>query len=73
MLRAIDVCAAANGDDWRSLEWQELALLQGFPDDYVFMGTPTRVIKMVVQAVEVRTAHAILTALCESEILQAVT
>lgn len=56
--------AMANGDDWRSLEWQELALLQGFPEDYVFMGTPTRVMKMVAQAVETRTGHAILTALC---------
>jgi hypothetical protein len=59
-----DIAAAAFGDDWRSLEWQELALLQGFPEDYVFMGTPTRVMKMVAQAVEVRTAHAILAALC---------
>lgn len=56
--------AAAFGDDWRSMQWQELALLQGFPEDYVFMGTPTRVMKMVAQAVEVRTAHAILAALC---------
>lgn len=56
--------AAALGDDWRSMEWQELATLQGFPDDYVFMGSPTRTAKMVVQAVEVRTGRAILEALC---------
>lgn len=56
--------AAALGDDWRSMQWQELAALQGFPDDYVFMGTPTRTVKMVAQAVEVRTGRAILEALC---------
>lgn len=56
--------AAALGDDWRSMEWQELAGLQGFPDDYVFMGNPGRVVKMIAQAVETRTGHAILAALC---------
>lgn len=56
--------AAAMGDDWRSMEWQELARLQGFPENYVFRGSPGRVVKMVAQAIEARTGHAILAALC---------
>lgn len=56
--------AVAHNDNWRQVEWQELATLQGFPNDYVFIGSPTRVSKMVAQAVQVDTARAILQALC---------
>ncbi|MBV9128045.1 MAG: DNA cytosine methyltransferase [Verrucomicrobia bacterium] len=48
---------------WRQLEWQELASLQGFPDDYLFVGSPSRVTKMIAQAVQIDTARAILQAL----------
>jgi len=61
-----DNYAAAQMPDgrWRQLEWQELARLQGFPEDYVFIGTPGRVGKQVAQAVQIDTARAILRALC---------
>ncbi len=49
---------------WRQLEWQELAALQGFPPDYVFIGASNRVGKQVGQAVQIDTARAILRALC---------
>ncbi|KKM16444.1 hypothetical protein LCGC14_1685720, partial [marine sediment metagenome] len=44
----------------RQLEWQEAACLQGFPEDFVFVGSPSRVGKMVGQAVQIDTARAIL-------------
>jgi site-specific DNA-cytosine methylase len=47
-------------EHWRQLEWQELAALQGFPDDYIFCGSPSRVTKMIAQAVQIDTARAIL-------------
>lgn len=47
----------------RFLEWQELARLQGFPDDYVFVGSLTRTCKMVAQAIQVDLGHAILSAI----------
>jgi site-specific DNA-cytosine methylase len=50
---------------WRQVEWQELAVLQGFPNDYCFCGSPTRVVKMIAQAVQVDTARAILERLIE--------
>jgi len=59
--------AVVDGNLVRQLEWQELARLQGFPKDYVFCGTPTRVGKMVAQAVQVDTGKAILKALVKSE------
>ena len=49
---------------WRQLEWQELAALQGFPSDYLFIGNPGRVAKMIGQAIQVDTGAAILRALC---------
>lgn len=49
-----------DGTGWRQLEWQELAVLQGFPPDYVFLGSAGRVTKMVAQAVQIETARAIL-------------
>jgi site-specific DNA-cytosine methylase len=61
-----DNYAAAQMPDgrWRQLEWQELARLQGFPEDYVFIGSPGRVGKQIGQAVQIDTARAILRALC---------
>lgn len=45
----------------RQFEWQEAARLQGFPDDYVFVGSPTDVWKMLGQAIQIRVGEAILT------------
>jgi site-specific DNA-cytosine methylase len=61
-----DNYAAAQTPDgrWRQLEWQELARLQGFPEGYLFIGTPGRTGKQVAQAVQIDTARAILRALC---------
>jgi site-specific DNA-cytosine methylase len=53
-----------DGSGWRQIEWQELAVLQGFPPDYVFMGSAGRVTKMVAQAVQIDTGRAILQGLC---------
>lgn len=50
----------ADGKGWRQIEWQELAVLQGFPADYIFMGSAGRVTKMVAQAVQIDCARAIL-------------
>lgn len=56
--------AVIDDDLVRQLEWQELALLQGFPGEYVFIGSPTKVVKQIGQAVQIDTARAILKALC---------
>lgn len=47
----------------RQLEWQEAAVLQGFPDDYLFYGSPTDVSAMIGRAVQIDTARAILQAM----------
>lgn len=44
----------------RQWEWQELAALQGFPADYVFVGSPTDVARMIGQALQIDLARAIL-------------
>lgn len=44
----------------RQLEWQEAAALQGFPANFVFVGNPGDVWKMIGQAVQIDTAAAIL-------------
>lgn len=44
----------------RQMEWQEMAGLQGFPEDYLFYGSPTDVGKMIGRAVQIDTARAIL-------------
>lgn len=44
----------------RQMEWQEAALLQGFPTDYLFYGSPSDVSAMVGRAVQIDTARAIL-------------
>jgi site-specific DNA-cytosine methylase len=44
----------------RNVEWQEWARLQGFPEDYVFWGSPTDAMKMVGRAVQIDLARAIL-------------
>lgn len=49
----------------RAWEWQELAELQGFPDDYVFVGPPGHVMQMVGNAVQIDTARAILQSMIE--------
>jgi site-specific DNA-cytosine methylase len=49
---------------WRQIDWKEEALLQGFPEDYLFIGCPGRVGKMIAQAVQIDTGRAILGTLC---------
>lgn len=44
----------------RQLEWQEQAILQGFPTDYLFYGSPTDVAKVIGRAVQIDTARTIL-------------
>lgn len=64
--RDSEAATPCGGGYWRQLEWQELATLQGFPPDYVFVGSPSRVIKMIAQAVQIDTARAILVAFVRS-------
>lgn len=47
----------------RQMEWQEAAVIQGFPEDYLFVGSPTDVAAMVGRAVQIDTARAILQAI----------
>jgi site-specific DNA-cytosine methylase len=51
---------------FRQLEWQEAAKLQGFPEDYLFIGSLSRVMKQIGQAVQIDTARAILKSLCRA-------
>ena len=44
----------------RQLEWQEAASLQGFPADYVFYGSPSGVMRMIGQAIQIDLGRAIL-------------
>lgn len=44
----------------RQIEWQEAAELQGFPEHYVFYGSPTDVWKMIGRAIQIDTGRAIL-------------
>jgi len=53
-------CATSHPLGWRNIDWRECAKLQGFPSDYLFVGNPGRVSKMVSQAVQIDTARAIL-------------
>ena len=47
----------------RNPEWQEMASIQGFPDDYLFYGSPTDVMKQVGRAVSIPLGAAILRAI----------
>lgn len=51
----------------RQIEWQEMARLQGFPEDYLFFGSPTDVAKMIGQAIQIDTGRAILEAIAEAK------
>lgn len=44
----------------RQIEWQEWAAAQGFPDDYVFVGSQTDTMQMVGRAVQIDLGRAIL-------------
>jgi DNA (cytosine-5)-methyltransferase 1 len=44
----------------RQMEWQEAAVLQGFPEDYLFYGAPTSVSRQISRAVQIDTGRAIL-------------
>ncbi len=47
----------------RQMDWRESAALQGFPEDYVFWGSPTDLGVMVGRAVQIDTGRAILSAI----------
>lgn len=47
----------------RQLEWQEAAVLQGFPTDTLFIGSPSDCWKMIGQAIQIDTGRAILEAI----------
>jgi len=47
----------------RQMEWQEAARLQGFPEDYLFYGSPTDVFLQVGRAIQIDLGRAILTAI----------
>ena len=49
----------------RQIEWQEAARLQGFPEGYLFYGSPTAVMKMIAQAIQIDTGRAILAAIVQ--------
>ena len=49
----------------RQISWQEAARLQGFPQDFVFYGSPTDAGKMIGQAVQIDTGRAILEAVVQ--------
>ncbi len=51
---------------WRNIDWQEAALLQGFPVDYLFVANPGRCCKMIAQAIQVDTGRAILWSLLQT-------
>jgi len=51
----------------RQLEWQEAAALQGFSSDYLFVGTPGDVWKMIGQAIQIDLGRAILEAICKED------
>jgi site-specific DNA-cytosine methylase len=48
----------------RVLEWQEAAVLQGFPLDFVFVGSIGTASKMIAQAISIHVGRAILQAIC---------
>ena len=49
----------------RQLSWQEAALVQGFPRDYLFAGAVGRTCEMIGQAIPVQVGRAILKAILE--------
>jgi site-specific DNA-cytosine methylase len=49
----------------RQMEWQEAAIAQGFPEDYVFVGSRTSVSKLVANAIQIDTGRAILEGIVE--------
>lgn len=48
----------------RQFEWQEAARLQGFPEDYLFVGSLTDVWLQVARAIQIDVGRAILEAIC---------
>jgi site-specific DNA-cytosine methylase len=58
------------GSRRRILSWQEAALVQGFPRDYLFVGSMTRASEMIGRAIPIYVGHAILSACVKIEQLQ---
>lgn len=50
----------------RLLSWQEAALVQGFPRDYLFVSGVTRACEMIGQAIPIQVGRAILQAIIEA-------
>ena len=48
----------------RQIEWQEAAALQGFPESYLFYGSPGDVATQIGRAIQIDTGRAILTSMC---------
>ncbi len=51
----------------RKLSWQEAATVQGFPDDYLFVGGLTRAAEMIGRAIPIAVGRAILKAICAAK------
>jgi site-specific DNA-cytosine methylase len=62
--RLQDVSIELPGGRRRVMQFTEAAVLQGFPDDYVFVATQDRAWKMVAQAIPIPVGRAILEAIC---------
>lgn len=52
----------------RQLSWQEAAKVQGFPDDYLFVGGITRAMEMVGRAIPIYVGRAILEAIVRANV-----
>jgi site-specific DNA-cytosine methylase len=64
------------GGRLRQIDWRELAIAQGFPEDYLFVGGYQRVEKMIGQAISIHVGRAILKAIlreraeCENAVIE---
>ena len=52
----------------RCLDWQEAALLQGFPTDYRFVGSMTKAQKLIGQAISIDVGRAILSGIVAEQL-----
>jgi len=50
----------------RQIEWQEAAALQGFPEHYLFYGSPTDLALQIGRAIQIDAGRAILIAMCRA-------
>lgn len=64
--RDVETVVVSSDGRRRQMEWQEAAILQGFPGSYTFIGSPTQVTKHIGQAIQIDTGRAILAAIVKS-------